>query len=372
MQERETKPLVPTWDYGYVWGMKSEIQSNPLANTHSTYSGRHNNAIATWLFSVAGVVFLMIIVGAITRLTESGLSMVEWRPLIGFIPPLNDADWQKVFDLYKATPEFQKKNFWMGIDDFKQIFFWEWFHRVIGRLIGLVYALPFFYFLIRRQIPKGYVLKLFGLLLLGGAQGFMGWYMVQSGLIDRPSVSHYRLAAHLSLAFLILCLLVIYGLSLKGYKRTPSRALHIHGWITLAFLIPTIFWGAFVAGLDAGLIYNEFPKMGDGLIPPEMWHLSPAWINLFENIPSVQFVHRWLAMTTALVILSLWAHALRTGKATGIFHTLAAIVCVQIILGILTLLSGVNIVLATAHQGGAAILLATTAICIFKTKPSKT
>jgi len=334
--------------------------------------GKQPKAVACWLFSVATIVFVMIIVGAITRLTESGLSMVEWRPLIGFIPPLNDADWQRVFDMYKATPEFQKKNFWMGMDDFKQIFFWEWFHRLIGRLIGVAYALPFFYFLIRKQIPQGYTLKLFGLLLLGGAQGFMGWYMVKSGLVDRPSVSHYRLAAHLSLAFLILCLLVLTGLSLKGYKRLPARPLYIHGWVALGFLILTIFWGAYVAGLDAGLVYNEFPKMGAGLMPPDMWHLSPAWINLFENIPSVQFVHRWLAITTATIILSLWAHALYCGKASGIFHALAVIVCIQVTLGILTLLSGVQIYLATIHQAGAAILLVTTVVCIFITRPHHT
>lgn len=347
-------------------GIMSEIQNteNGLAT-----DGNQHKSIVYWLFGVAAIVFLMIIVGAITRLTESGLSMVEWRPLIGFIPPLNDADWQHVFDLYKATPEFQKKNFWMGIDDFKQIFFWEWFHRVIGRLIGVVYALPFFYFLIRGHIPYGYKFKLFGLLLLGGAQGFMGWYMVQSGLVDRPSVSHYRLAAHLSLAFLILCLLVLYGVSLKGYKRIPSRALNTHGWVALCFLILTIFWGAYVAGLDAGLIYNEFPKMGENLMPPEMWHLTPAWINLFENIPSVQFVHRWLAMATALVILSLSGHALYKGKATGIFHALAGLVILQVTLGILTLLSGVQISLAAAHQGGAAILLVVTTLCVFKTRP---
>lgn len=328
-------------------------------------------AISNWLLGVAALVFTMIIVGAITRLTESGLSMTEWRPLIGFIPPLNDADWQKVFDLYKSTPEFQKKNFWMGIEDFKKIFFWEWFHRVLGRIIGLAFGLPFFYFWLRGKIPQGYHLKLFGLLILGGFQGFMGWFMVQSGLVDRPSVSHYRLAAHLSIAFLILCLLIVTALSLRQYERKPNPALNKHGWISLAFLVITIFWGAFVAGLDAGLIYNEFPQMGDTLMPPEMWQLTPYWINFFENIPAVQFVHRWLAMTAALVILSLYAHALYKNQTSAVFHVLGLIVIVQVLLGILTLLSGVNIALASAHQAGAALLLVTLTMAIYKTMPQK-
>lgn len=329
---------------------------------------KNARAIANWLFAVAAMVFIMIIVGAITRLTESGLSMVEWRPLIGALPPLNEEDWQRVFDMYKETPEFQKKNFWMGIDDFKNIFFWEWFHRLWGRLIGLAYGLPFFYFLLRGKIPNGYHLKLFGLLILGGAQGALGWYMVMSGLVDRPSVSHYRLAAHLAVAFLILCLLVYTALSIRKSPQKPNAALYAHSWIGLGFLIITIFWGAYVAGLDAGLVYNEFPKMGDGMLPPDMWHLQPYWINFFENIPAVQFTHRWLGVTTGLVLLSVTIHGAKK-KSAWQFHALGTLVILQVALGITTLLSGVWLPLAVIHQAVAALLLITLTTCLYKTKP---
>lgn len=327
-------------------------------------------SVSNWLFAVAALVFSMIVIGAITRLTESGLSMVEWRPLIGAIPPLSESEWERVFDLYKQSPEYQKKNFWMDIEAFKNIFFWEWFHRFMGRLIGLAYALPFFIFLLAKKIPHGFKLKLFGLLILGGLQGLMGWYMVQSGLVDRPSVSHYRLAAHLALALLILCLLVWQGMAVRGIKIRPAPTLHTHGWVTLGFLILTIFWGAYTAGLDAGLVYNEFPNMGEGWMPPDMWHLSPAWINLFENIPAVQFTHRWLAIFTACFILSLWGHGAYKKQLNWPLNTLAILVFVQVALGIGTLLSGVSIHLAATHQAGAALLLIVMTILLYKTKSS--
>lgn len=326
--------------------------------------------ISNWLLSVAALVFAMIIIGAITRLTESGLSMVEWRPLIGALPPMSDAEWNRVFELYQQTPEFQKKNFWMGIDDFKNIFFWEWFHRFMGRFIGLAYGLPFFIFLFMKKIPGGYTLKLFGLLILGGSQGVLGWYMVKSGLVDNPSVSHYRLAAHLSVAFLILCLLIWTAMSIRGISRTSMPKLYAHGWAAMGFLIATIFWGAYVAGLDAGLVYNEFPKMGNGLMPPEMWQLQPYWVNFFENIPAVQFTHRWIAIFSALVILSLTIHGAKK-NAGWQFHALGTLVIIQVILGITTLLSGVWLPLAVAHQATAALLLVTLTMCLYKTYPVK-
>lgn len=331
---------------------------------------KNNIIISNWLFSVAALVFAMIIIGAITRLTESGLSMVEWRPLIGTFPPMNEAEWNRVFEMYQQTPEFQKKNFWMGIDDFKNIFFWEWFHRFMGRFIGLAYGLPFFIFLFMKKIPSGYILKLLGLLILGGAQGALGWYMVKSGLVNNPSVSHYRLAAHLSVAFLILCLLMWTAMSIRGIARTSKPKLYAHSWIAMGFLITTVFWGAYVAGLDAGLVYNEFPKMGNGLMPPEMWQLQPYWVNFFENIPAVQFVHRWIAMITALVIISLTIHGAKK-KAGWQFHALGTLVIVQIILGITTLLSGVWLPLAVAHQATAALLLIALTMCLYKTYPTK-
>ncbi len=327
--------------------------------------------ISNWLFAVAALVFSMVIIGAITRLTESGLSMVEWRPLIGALPPMSEEEWQRVFDLYKQSPEYQKKNFWMDIEAFKNIFFWEWLHRFMGRLIGLAYGLPFFIFLFAKKIPQGFKLPLTGLLILGGLQGLMGWYMVQSGLVDRPSVSHYRLAAHLALALLILCLLVWQGMAVRGAQRHPAPAIHTHGWVALGFLILTIFWGAYTAGLDAGLVYNEFPNMGAGLIPPDMWHLSPAWVNIFENIAAVQFTHRWLAIFTAIFILGLWAHGAYKKQLSWPLNILAVLVFLQVGLGIATLLSGVSIHLAATHQAGAVLLLITMTILLYKTKTQR-
>ncbi|MEM9469259.1 MAG: COX15/CtaA family protein [Pseudomonadota bacterium] len=305
-------------------------------------------AISNWLFFTAFMVFSMAIIGAITRLTESGLSMVEWRPLIGTLPPLNADEWQRVFDLYRETPEYQKKNFGMDLAEFKYIFFWEWFHRFWGRLIGIVYALPLMYFWVRKQIPQGFKLKLFIGLLLGGSQGLMGWYMVQSGLIDRPSVSHFRLAAHLSLAALIFCYLLWLAFDLRGNKGiSASFCLKRHGWIALIAAFITLIWGAFVAGLDAGLVYNSWPKMGSYWIPPGVSQIA----TLLTDPVSVQFTHRWIAIIASLIILS-FAWRVKSLALTGA-------IILQVVLGISTLLTMVAIPLAAAHQAGAFILLGT-------------
>jgi len=322
----------------------------------------HNIALSNWLFACCGAVFLMIIIGAITRLTESGLSMVEWRPLIGALPPMNEIEWLRVFDLYKDSPEFQKKNFTMELAEFKNIFFWEWFHRLWGRMIGVIYALPFFFFLLRGWVPAGYKLKLFGLLILGGAQGFMGWYMVKSGLVDMPAVSHYRLAAHLSLAFLIYALMFWLALTLrksaKDIVTKPNAALFKHGIGALCVLVITILWGAFTAGLDAGLVYNDsFPLMGGKVVPEEVWFYKPIWLNFFENHAGVQFVHRWLAIATVLAGLSITIHALIKKRREICFPLIGAMVLFQMGLGIATLMTNVNLHLATTHQAGAVLLL---------------
>jgi len=312
-----------------------------------------NKKIAIWLFFTAFMVFAMAVIGAITRLTESGLSMVEWRPLIGTIPPMNAEEWQRVFDLYRETPEYQKKNAGMSLDEFQYIFFWEWFHRFWGRLIGLVYALPFFWFLVTKQIPKGYHWKLFGLLILGGLQGVMGWYMVQSGLIDRPSVSHYRLAAHLSLAFLIFGLLIWVGTSLVvSVKESAFFCLRRHGWSALFIVALTAIWGAFVAGLDGGLLYNSWPKMGAHWIPIELNSVG----SLFADPAVVQFVHRWIAIIAAFFILAFWYRCFKNGFGWPAVHAMGAMVFVQVGLGLATLLTQVWIPLAALHQAGAFIL----------------
>lgn len=301
--------------------------------------------IASWLFVCAFMVLAMAVIGAITRLTESGLSMVEWRPLIGTLPPLNEAEWERVFGLYQDSPEFQKKNSWMSLDEFKTIFFWEWFHRFWGRMIGIAYALPMVFFWLKGMIPRGYKSKLLIGLLLGSAQGLMGWYMVKSGLVDRPSVSHFRLAAHLSLAFIVYGYLLWLGFRLWGAPRnTGSFCLRRHGWTSLLFVSLTIIWGAFTAGLDGGLIYNSWPKMGDVWIPAEFENIKAAL-----NAPAgVQFIHRWLALFSAA--LTLWF-------AARIKHLwLGGMVILQVGLGIATLLMQVPTHLAATHQAGAFVL----------------
>jgi cytochrome c oxidase assembly protein subunit 15 len=316
------------------------------------------------------MVFAMMIIGAITRLTESGLSIVEWNVVMGILPPRTPAQWEAEFALYKQSPEFLKKNFWMSLDDFKNIFFWEWFHRLWGRLIGVVFAVPLAFFWIRGMIPPGYKSKFLLLLLLGSAQGFMGWYMVQSGLIDIPAVSHYRLAAHLSLAFIILAALLVLAFSLSPIKKYPHKALFMHGLIALIFLSITIAWGAFTAGLDAGLVYNEtFPKMGGQWIPPDFWAKDTLIANLLENHSAVQFAHRWLAMGTALIMLSLWAHGMLKAQRIPVLSLVMMMVVLQTGMGIATLLSGVHLHIATAHQGGAAILLSLLVLFLYQTYP---
>ena len=274
--------------------------------------------------------------------------MVEWRPLIGAIPPMSEAEWERVFGLYKQIPEYTEQNSWMQLDDFKNIFFWEWFHRFWGRLIGLVFVLPLVYFWIKKQIPKGYKGRLLFLLFLGAMQGVMGWYMVRSGLSELTSVSHYRLAAHLFLAIIIFACTLWTIMDLKIQKVQwgwDNFCLKRHGLFSLLFLYVTIIWGAFVAGLDGGLLYNTWPLMGDRLIPTEA-----AAIGAFHADPAgVQFFHRWVAMAAGFVILT---YAIRV-KSKPLGHMLF----LQIGLGIATLMTQVSIPLAALHQAGAFILL---------------
>lgn len=298
------------------------------------------------------MVLAMAVVGAVTRLTESGLSITQWKPVAGALPPLSAEHWQQEFDLYRETPEFAHKHFWMNLEDFKRIYVWEWAHRLLGRLIGIFFALPLLWFWVRRQIPAGYGWKLIGILALGGAQGFMGWYMVKSGLVDRPAVSHFRLAAHLGLAVLIFSLM--WWIALDFIKRPPSppvsRGLHYHGWAMLGLLALTMVWGAFTAGLDGGMIYNTFPKMNEHWIPPELTFNAPVWVNALHAPAAVQFVHRYLALLSAAGLLAL-------GWRVRDF-ALIGMVLLQAGLGVATILSQVMIPLAALHQAGAIILLA--------------
>ncbi|MCI5059797.1 MAG: COX15/CtaA family protein [Alphaproteobacteria bacterium] len=309
-------------------------------------TSQNNKIVENWLLFTAFMVFAMAVIGAITRLSESGLSMVEWRPLIGALPPLSENEWERVFALYQQTPEYQKKNFGMELSEFKTIFFWEWFHRLWGRLIGVIYALPLLYFWVRGQIPQGYKLKLLIGLILGGLQGIMGWYMVKSGLVDRPSVSHLRLATHLSLAFIIYGYLLWIAFDLRSSgKQDISFCLKRHGWTTLFLVGVTIIWGAFVAGLDAGLVYNSWPKMGVHWIPPELTNLT----NLIQDPVSVQFFHRWIAIVAMIAVV---AYAWRIKSPA-----LGFVVLIQVGLGISTLITQVWLPLAALHQAGAFIVV---------------
>ncbi|MCD8562715.1 MAG: COX15/CtaA family protein [Alphaproteobacteria bacterium] len=325
---------------------------------------------ALWLFFCVGAVLAMITIGAITRLTESGLSMVEWKPLIGILPPLSHTEWERVFALYQKSPEFQLKNSWMTLSDFKQIFFWEWFHRFWGQLIGMMYFFPLIWFRLKGQLTGIHFRRCIGLFVLVGLQGLMGWYMVKSGLVDRPAVSHYRLAAHLTLALLLLALTTAEAMALSGFKKKPYFCLFRHGAVTFLFLGITILWGAFTAGLDAGLVYNEFPLMGGHFFPPEMGQLSPAWRNYLENIPVVQFTHRWLAVTTMILILLYAGRAvIREKRPEASFKLLALMAFVQVGLGITTLLSGVWLPVAVIHQAGAAFLVVLMSASLYQSWP---
>lgn len=323
-------------------------------------------ALRTWLWSIAGMTFLTLVVGGITRLTQSGLSIVDWQPFVGVVPPLNDVQWQEMFDRYRSFPEYLQLRRGMSLSEFKFIFFWEYLHRVVARVIGLVFLIPFVVF-VARGFMNGPLLRrsllLFG---LGAAQGVMGWFMVSSGLVDSPRVSHYRLAAHLSLAFVIFSYAVWLArdLAVTGV-RTPLPA-PTHRWLRRgilalgALLGVQVVWGAFVAGLDAGLYYNTFPLMGGGLVPPDYLRLSPALINLVENPGLVQWVHRVLG--TLLLGSALWfAFRLRGEGVDSRSRTLGAAyaggVVFQYLLGVVTLLLMVPVSLGVAHQGMAMILM---------------
>jgi cytochrome c oxidase assembly protein subunit 15 len=310
---------------------------------------------------VAAIVLLMVAVGGITRLTESGLSMVRWEPISGAVPPLNDAQWQAEFDAYKATPEYRKVNSGMSLSAFKRIFFWEYLHRLIGRFIGLAFALPLAWFAWNRAIPKGYGGRLTALLALGGLQGAIGWWMVASGLIDRPDVSHIRLAIHLIAALCIFAGLIWTALDLRDLARNErARPARLGGpaILVLAVLGIQILLGAFTAGLDAGYAFSSWPKMGAEWFPAGAWRVD--WgvaANLADNPIVVQFVHRWWAWAATAAVLWLGWKAQQAG-VKGAPHAIATTIVLQIALGISTLLSGVALPIAAAHQIVAALLLA--------------
>ncbi|CAA7617147.1 Heme A synthase [Candidatus Terasakiella magnetica] len=320
--------------------------------------------VAVWLLVCCFMVAVMVLLGGLTRLTHSGLSMVEWEPIVGIIPPLNDADWQLFFAKYRQTPEYLKVNSGMSLDDFKGIFWLEYIHRVWGRLIGIVFLLPFLWLAFSGRIGRGLIPRLAGLFLLGASQGGMGWFMVKSGLVDNPAVSHLRLTAHLALALLIHAWMFWMALDiLADHRPRPARlGREVEGtrtWLRLVTLlvVVTLLFGGLVAGLKAGLIYNTWPLMDGRLIPNDLF---PGGVSgLFEDIKTVQFAHRTLAEFTLVVVLLGWFSCLRKfgGDTPLAIHAVGVMALVQVGLGIGTLVLVVPVWLAETHQMGAMLLL---------------
>jgi len=317
-----------------------------------------------WLWVVYGFIAAMVLIGGITRLTGSGLSMVDWHPLMGALPPLNEADWLAVFGRYQASPQYQQVNGWMTLGDFQQIFFWEYIHRLFGRLIGVVFFVPWLYFTARRRLRGRWATRALVAFVLGGLQGVLGWFMVKSGLVDVPAVSHYRLAAHLSLAFFVGAYVVWLALDMRpGQPRDGDRRLRRIGWTLVGLLAVQIVYGAFMAGTRAGYMYQTWPDMNGVLVPAGIARLEPVWLNLFENVDAINFIHRTLAWVVAGLSIGLAVAAIRaarTARQTRVAWLLGGGVVVQFVLGVLTVVYGVPVALGAAHQLGAYALLTLT------------
>jgi len=326
-------------------------------------AGERGRPVAGWLFLCCALVFAMIVVGGVTRLTHSGLSIVEWQPIVGALPPLSDAEWQQTFAKYRLTPEFRQVNPAMTLPEFKGIFWWEYAHRLLGRAIGIVFLLPLLAFAASRRIPLRYGGALAAIFVLGALQGAMGWYMVQSGLVDDPRVSQFRLTAHLGLALLIFAAMFWLALSLTFPARDAApRALRKWAFALVALVFAMALTGGLVAGIRAGLAYNTFPLMNGSLVPPEILMLDPWWRNFFWNMATVQFDHRLIAWLLALFVPVLWwkvrAVPGLSSRARSGATLLLALLALQIALGISTLLLAVPVVLGVAHQAGAVLVFA--------------
>lgn len=327
----------------------------------------NRKAVAVWLLACCTLLFIMIVVGGITRLTRSGLSIVEWQPIVGTLPPLNEAQWLESFAKYQQTPEYKQVNFGMTLDAYKSIFWWEYIHRLLGRLIGIAFLIPMLWFLLRGYVARTYGWKFAGIFLLGGLQGVMGWYMVASGLVDNPRVSHFRLTAHLGLAFLIFAAMLWLALDLLrdrapvalGVSRHNTLARSAIALVWLVFLM--VLSGGLVAGIRAGLAYNTFPLMNGHFVPPEIFLIEPWYLNFFNNMATVQFDHRLIAWVLAICVPALWLLcriASVRGNARVAANFLLLAVALQIGLGIATLLLHVPVALGAAHQGGAVLVFA--------------
>ncbi len=324
---------------------------------------KDNKKVIYWLLTGCLLIFIMVVVGGITRLTHSGLSISNYKLISGTIPPMNEAEWNDAFELYKQYPEYQKINNQFTLEDFKDIYFWEWLHRVIGRFIGVVFIFPFIYFLIRKQLTKPTIKKSIILMLLGGFQGFLGWFMVKSGLVDRPDVSHYRLAMHLTAAFITFAYTFWVALDLiYPTKKVIDPKFRNLIRLGLGLLLLQIIYGAFVAGLDAGLLHNHWPLMNDSMLIHESVYIeqSPVIRNFIEGKSGVQFIHRYLAYIVVGVIAFIWYRSKQLEKddtQANSLNIILIIVCIQFVLGVLTLLYRVPITLGVLHQIVAFFLL---------------
>ena len=327
---------------------------------HAT-AARGPRAVAAWLLVGAALVAAMVVVGGITRLTHSGLSIVEWQPLVGTLPPLSEGDWQALFDKYRETPQYRVVNRGMSLDEFKGIFWWEYVHRLLGRAIGLVFIVPCAWFWWRGRIDHALGWKLVGVFALGGLQGAMGWYMVASGLVDEPRVSHLRLTAHLGLAFLILGALLWIAFDLLYARRRGAPAPARFATAVAGLVFVQVLAGALVAGLRAGKAYNTFPLMNGHLVPPEALMLDPWWLNFVNNMATVQLDHRLLAWLLLGLAPWLWLRVHRSAASPRAKHAatlLVGLVAAQFALGVATLLTAVPVALAAAHQGVATLVFA--------------
>lgn len=327
-----------------------------------------NRALSIWLFCCCGFIALMVFVGGVTRLTESGLSITEWKPVTGVVPPLSDAKWLEYFEKYRQIPEYQQINKGMSLDEFKFIYWWEFGHRFLGRITGFVLLLPWIYFAWKGYTNRSLNLRLLGIFCLGGMQGVIGWYMVKSGLSERTDVSQYRLALHLTMAFLLFSFVLWLGLSLSSQTKATRQSQL--GWLVVFVLFTQVFMGALVAGLNAGMTYNTYPLMDGKWIPSGLFTLSPFYLNFFENIIMVQFQHRWSAILLAVLIIVFWNQARRVPEAQSAANHMLYALVIQIVLGIKALVYVVPISLASAHQMGALLLLFCCLRVVFKIRQS--
>jgi cytochrome c oxidase assembly protein subunit 15 len=341
--------------------MTQAFTSHTLAETGAKPHAGHDRAVGAWLLACAIMVLGMVLLGGITRLTGSGLSIMEWKPLMGAIPPLTHAEWERVFALYKEIPQYHNVNAGMTLAEFENIFWWEYTHRLWGRLLGVVFFLPFLWFLLRGYLRRNWIPRLIGIFVLGGVQGAIGWYMVASGFEERDAVSQYRLVLHLGMALVIYALLLWAALDLllppRPLNDSAATSLRRHGRWLLALIAIELTLGGLTAGLHGGLIYNDFPLMNGDWVAPDVFSMTPWWINPTENPVTAQFLHRVGAFVVTAVVLSFVWRARRVLPTRA--GLLLAALALQVSLGIATLMLVVPVPLAAAHQSGAVLLLTT-------------